>query len=85
MAYLDTDDGGRVYYEHHRGAGLPVVLIHGWGMSGDYWASTVARLVEEGHGAITVWSPGLNTAGTSLAGLAALEKLVDRTGWSVFK
>ncbi len=54
MAYLDTKDGGSVYYEHHRGAGLPVVLIHGWGMSGDYWASTVATLVENGHGAITL-------------------------------
>lgn len=41
--------------------------------------------IAPGHGAITVWSPGLNTSGTSLAGLAALEKLVDRTGWSVFK
>src|SRR5689334_19813463 len=54
MAYLDTRDGGRVYYEHHRGAGIPVVLIHGWGMSGDYWASTVATLTQNGHGAITV-------------------------------
>ena len=37
-----------------------------------------------GHGAIAVWSPGLNDAGTSAAGAAALEALVERTGWSVF-
>ena len=37
-----------------------------------------------GVGAICVWSPGLNSAGTSLAGAVMLEKLVERTGWSVF-
>ena len=40
--------------------------------------------VAPGHGAMCVWSPGLNAAGTSLAGAVALEKLVERTGWSVF-
>lgn len=54
MAYLDTDDGGRVYFEYHRAPKLPVVLIHGWGMSGDYWASAVEALLAEGHGAITI-------------------------------
>jgi glutaminase len=37
-----------------------------------------------GVGTACVWSPGLNAAGTSLAGAIALEKLVERTGWSVF-
>ena len=37
-----------------------------------------------GVGAVCVWSPGLNAARTSLAGAVALEKLVERTGWSVF-
>jgi glutaminase len=36
------------------------------------------------HGAMAVWSPGLNGAGTSLAGAAALEQLVEYTGWSIF-
>jgi glutaminase len=40
--------------------------------------------IAPGHGAIAVWSPGLNDSGTSAAGAAALEELVDRTGWSVF-
>ena len=40
--------------------------------------------IAPGHGAVAVWSPGLNAAGTSLAGAAALEALVERTGWSVF-
>jgi len=37
-----------------------------------------------GVGAVAVWSPGLNAAGTSLAGAMALEKLVESTGWSIF-
>jgi len=40
--------------------------------------------VAPGHGVIAVWSPALNPAGTSAAGAAALEALVERTGWSVF-
>ena len=37
-----------------------------------------------GKGAACVWSPGLNAAGTSLAGAMALERLAERTGWSIF-
>jgi glutaminase len=40
--------------------------------------------IAPGHGSIAVWSPALNASGTSAAGAAALEALVDRTGWSVF-
>jgi glutaminase len=40
--------------------------------------------IAPGHGAVAVWSPGLNESGTSAAGALALEALVDRTGWSVF-
>lgn len=40
--------------------------------------------VVPGAGAVAVWSPGLNSAGTSLAGAVALEKIVEKTGWSVF-
>ena len=41
-------------------------------------------VIVPGFGAITVWSPGLNAAGTSLAGAVMLENVVERTGWSVF-
>ena len=40
--------------------------------------------VVPGFGTVAVWSPGLNASGTSLAGAAALEKMVEKTGWSVF-
>jgi glutaminase len=41
-------------------------------------------VIVPGFGAISVWSPGLNAAGTSLAGAVMLENVVERTGWSVF-
>jgi glutaminase len=40
--------------------------------------------VAPGHASICVWSPGLDRAGNSALGVAALEKLAQRTGWSVF-
>lgn len=40
--------------------------------------------IAPGKGSIAVWSPGLDAAGTSQLGAMALEKLVERTGWSAF-
>jgi len=41
--------------------------------------------IAPGKASIAVWSPGLNTRGTSQLGALALERLVQRTGWSVFE
>lgn len=54
------------------------------GLPGKSGVSGGILAIAPGHGAIAVWSPGLNGAGTSLAGSAALERLVDYTGWSIF-
>ena len=40
--------------------------------------------IAPGRGAIAVWSPGLNKAGTSLVGSKALEHFADALNWSVF-
>jgi glutaminase len=40
--------------------------------------------IAPGRGAIAVWSPGLNAAGSSLVGILALQRLVALAGWSVF-
>ncbi|MGE8358653.1 glutaminase B [Pseudomonas sp.] len=40
--------------------------------------------VVPGQFSVCVWSPELNAAGNSLAGMAALELLSQRIGWSVF-
>lgn len=52
MPYLETEHGSRTYFEHHRGEKIPVLFVHGWGMSGEYWNSAAEALVAAGHGAI---------------------------------
>lgn len=42
-----TADGGQLHY-HDVGQGQPVVLIHGWPLSGRSWEAQVAPLVEAG-------------------------------------
>ncbi|WP_420492841.1 glutaminase [Kitasatospora camelliae] len=37
-----------------------------------------------GRGSVCVWSPGLDAAGNSVLGVAALDALTTATGWSVF-
>ncbi|MGK2910815.1 MAG: glutaminase [Sphingobium sp.] len=41
--------------------------------------------IAPGIASIAVWSPGLNARGNSQLGTLALERLVQRTGWSVFE
>lgn len=41
-----------LYYEDH-GSGKPVVLIHGWPLSGRSWEKQVPALLEAGHRVIT--------------------------------
>ena len=41
-----------LYYEDH-GAGTPVVLIHGWPLSGTAWEKQTAALLAAGHRVIT--------------------------------
>ena len=40
--------------------------------------------IAPGKGAVAVWSPGLNPAGTSHTGALALERFAALAGWSVF-
>ncbi len=54
------------------------------GLPGKSAMSGGVLVIIPGTGAACAWSPGLNAAGTSLAGAMALERLAERTGWSVF-
>ena len=54
MARIDREDGREVYYEYHRGADTPVVLIHGWAMSSRIWAGLIEALQDAGHAVIAV-------------------------------
>jgi pimeloyl-[acyl-carrier protein] methyl ester esterase len=50
---LERDGGRRIYFEDRRGDGRPVMLIHGWAMSGRVWDTTAAALTRDGHRVIT--------------------------------
>ena len=56
MAFVQVvnENSGPVglYYEDH-GSGSPVVLIHGWPLSGRSWENQVPALVDAGHRVIT--------------------------------
>ena len=51
---VGNENSGNIdlYYEDH-GSGSPVVLIHGWPLSGASWEKQVPVLVEAGHRVIT--------------------------------
>lgn len=51
---VGTENGSPIelHYEDH-GAGAPVVLIHGWPLSGRAWEAQVPALIEAGHRVVT--------------------------------
>ena len=49
MARLAVEGERSVYYEYQPGRGLPVILVHGWGMSCRVWDTTLVGLQQAGH------------------------------------
>src|SRR5919112_4026698 len=77
-----------LYYED-QGAGDPVVLIHGWPLSGRSWEAQIPALVADGHRAITYDRRGFGNSSqvwdgydydTLAADLDALLRHLDLTG-----
>ena len=66
MPYLTVakENSGNIdlYYEDH-GAGKPVILIHGWPLSGRAWEKQVSALVNAGHRVITYDRRGFGNSG----------------------
>ena len=48
----DSPTPVEIYYEDH-GSGKPIVLIHGWPLSGRSWEAQVPALVAAGYRVIT--------------------------------
>src|SRR5208283_6142132 len=71
-----------LYYEDH-GSGTPVVLIHGWPLSGASWEKQVPALLEAGHRVITYDRRGFGHSSQPTIGYdydtfaADLKSLVD--------
>src|SRR5712672_3629359 len=62
----NTDDI-EIYYEDH-GAGPPVVLIHGYPLSGRAWDKQVPVLLEAGHRVITYDRRGFGQSSQPVVG-----------------
>jgi glutaminase len=88
-------DGGRVISERRARRILSLMMTCGHydasgdfayrvGMPGKSGVGGGILAVVPGIASIAVWSPGLNANGNSQLGTLALERLADRTGWSVF-
>src|SRR2546430_12871423 len=56
-----------IYYEDH-GAGLPVLLIHGYPLSGRAWDKQVPVLLEAGHRVITYDRRGFGQSSQPVVG-----------------
>src|SRR5215813_3677567 len=76
-----------LYYEDH-GSGSPVVLIHGWPLSGASWEKQTAALLAAGHRVITYDRRGFGRSSKPATGydydtFAADLDTVDLVGFSM--
>ena len=97
MGWLATEGERRVYFEHYPGRRIPVVLLHGWGMSCRVWDTTLVALRDEGHGVIAFDQRGcgasdkdfaeVSIAASARDSVAILDRLgIERAvvnGWSL--
>ncbi|WP_433796678.1 alpha/beta fold hydrolase [Actinoplanes sp. CA-252034] len=88
MPHITVDGGVEIHYEDF-GTGDPVVLIHGWPLSGRSWEAQIAPLVEAGKRVVTYDRRGFGQSGqpwggydydTFAADLDALLTTLDLTG-----
>ena len=87
MAYVTvgTENSSNIdlYYEDH-GTGSPVILIHGWPLSGRSWEKQVPALLDAGHRVITYDRRGFGDSSKPTSGYdyntfaADLQKLVTK-------
>lgn len=55
MARLAVEHGREIYYEHHEGGdGVPVLFVHGWGMSARVWDGVVPWVRRAGHDVVAL-------------------------------
>ncbi len=66
---IGTENGAPIelYYEDH-GVGKPVVLIHGWPLSGRSWENQTPALVEAGHRVIVIDRRGFGASSQPWSG-----------------
>jgi non-heme chloroperoxidase len=58
-----TNGSVEIHYDDHGGGGRPVVLIHGWPLSGASWSDLVPALTDAGYRALTYDRRGFGRSG----------------------
>ena len=67
MSFIETTDGVQLHVKDS-GKGKPVVLIHGWPLTGDMWEYQSLALLEAGYRVITYDRRGFGQSGHPLDG-----------------
>ena len=67
MAYVTTKDGTEIFYRD-LGTGTPVVLVHGWPLTGDMWDKQANFLAEHGLRVIAYDRRGFGRSGQTWTG-----------------
>lgn len=67
MPYVATRDGTRLFYEDW-GTGRPVLLLHGWPLSGAMWEYQVPALLAAGRRCVTIDRRGFGRSDRSSGG-----------------
>jgi len=86
MAYLERDNGRKVYYEDYGSGDRAVLLIHGWGMGLRAWDYTLPALVGAGYRVIALDHRGCGESDKDFAdmGIGAIASdvvaLVEKSG-----
>lgn len=82
MSYLTLRDGNTLHYKD-MGAGRPVLLVHGWPLTGDMWEYQTLALLEAGYRVITYDRRGFGQSSHPFGGYdyetltADLAELID--------
>ena len=67
MGLLATEGERRIYFEHYAGTGVPVLLLHGWGMSCRVWDTTLVALRKAGHAVVSFDQRGCGSSDKDFA------------------
>jgi non-heme chloroperoxidase len=69
MAYLERENGHRVYYEDYGSGDSAILLIHGWGMSLRAWDYSLDALIDAGFRVVALDHRGCGNSDKDFADL----------------